>query len=227
MRVRILRQQSPVSEPYWQTFSYEGPEDISVAALLDLLNGEKDLKDIEGKPAGQITWESSCLQGMCGGCAMVICGRPALACETFLRDLPKKEITLEPLRKFMTVCDLLVDRSIIHENLKKANAYIEAYQPTDAKEHEHQYLSAKCLKCGLCLEICPNYSKGEWFYGAEFANDAYLVASRSANHKEEIQKEYEKHFAKGCSKSLACADICPMKIPTMASMAKLNRRKKF
>lgn len=158
---------------------------------------------------------------------MVICGKPALACETFLRNLPKDEITLEPLRKFPTVSDLVVDRSIIQENLKVSGAWIEEYQPTDAKEHTHQYTAAKCLKCGLCLEICPNYSKGQRFYGAEFANDAYLVASRSANHKEEIREAYKKHFAKGCSKSLACEEICPMKIPTLASMAKLNRGKKF
>jgi len=195
--------------------------------MLDELNYTDDLVDTEGNKAEVITWECSCLQAMCGACAMVICGKPALACETFLKDLPKDEITLEPLRKFPTVSDLLVDRSIIYENLKAANTYIEAYQPTDAGEHEHQYLAAKCLKCGLCLEVCPNYSKGQRFYGAEFANDAYLVASRSADHKEEIQKEYEKHFAGGCSKSLACEDICPMKIPTLASMAKLNRRKKF
>lgn len=68
---------------------------------------------------------------------------------------------------------------------------------------------------------------GVTIYGAEFANDAYLVASRSAVHKENIRKEYTEHFAKGCSKSLACEDICPMKIPTLASMAKLNRGKKF
>ena len=227
MRVKILRQQSPFSKPYWQTFSYEGSPEKSVAVVLDELNYTDDLYDIDGNPTERISWECSCLQGMCGGCAMVICGKPALACETFLRDLPKDEITLEPLRKFPTVSDLVVDRSIIQENLKIANSWIEEYQPTDAKEHIHQYTAARCLKCGLCLEICPNYSKGQRFFGAEFANDAYLVASRSAHHKEEIREAYKKHFAAGCSKSLACEEICPMKIPTLASMAKLNRGKKF
>ena len=227
MRIKILRQQSPFSKPYWQTFSYEGSREISVAALLDELNYKDDLVDIDGNRAEVISWECSCLQGMCGGCAMVIYGHPALACETFLKDLPDDEITLEPLRKFPTVSDLLVDRSIIQENLKKANTYIESYQLTDEAGHEHQYLAAKCLKCGLCLEVCPNYAQGDKFYGAEFANDAYLVASRSANNKKDIRKEYEAHFSAGCSKSLACEDICPMKIPTLASMGKLNNKKHF
>ena len=51
MRIRILRQQSPFSEPYWQTFSYEGSREISVAALIDELNYKDDLVDIDGNKA--------------------------------------------------------------------------------------------------------------------------------------------------------------------------------
>ena len=36
--------------------------------------------------------------------------------------------------------------------------------------------------------------------------------------------EYAEHFAKGCSKSLSCVDVCPMHIPTLASIAKMNRK---
>ena len=31
--------------------------------------------------------------------------------------------------------------------------------------------------------------------------------------------------AAGCSKSLSCMDVCPMQIPTLSSIAKLNRTK--
>ena len=59
---------------------------------------------------------------------MVINGRPALACETFLRDLKGEVITVEPLKKFPTISDLVVDRGVIQENLKKTDAYIEEYK---------------------------------------------------------------------------------------------------
>ena len=96
MKVKILRQQSPVSEPYWQTFSYTGSRDKSVAAMLDDLNYNDDLIDIDGNRADVISWESSCLQGMCGACAMVICGHPALACEDIC---PMKIPTLASMAK--------------------------------------------------------------------------------------------------------------------------------
>lgn len=222
MKIKILRQQSPVSKPYWQEFSYEyNDKNKTVAAMLDDLNYKDDLFDITGKASPRIQWECSCLQGMCGGCAMVINGRPSLACETFLKDIKGDTVILEPLSKFQTISDLVVDRVIIQENLKKANAYIKEFKNKNSEQYNHMYAAGKCLKCGLCLEVCPNYKDGKNFYGAAFANDCYLIASRSS--ETEIGKAYKSNFAKGCSKSLSCVDICPMNIPTLASVSKMNK----
>ena len=225
MRVKVLRQQSPGSTPYWETFEYDGPGDNSVAGVLDYLNYHDDIVDIEGRRTTRIGWECSCMQGICGSCAMVINGTPSLACETFIRDLKKKELEIRPLRKFMVIHDLLVDRSSIHENLKQANICIGEYQPSPGSDHALQYAAAKCLKCGLCLEVCPNYVNGHTFFGAAFANDCFLVASRNRSKAKETREIYAEHFGKNCSKSLSCMDVCPMKISTLASMAKLNRMK--
>ncbi|MBR5338117.1 MAG: succinate dehydrogenase/fumarate reductase iron-sulfur subunit [Lachnospiraceae bacterium] len=223
MNVRILRQRSPFSDPYWEEFFYEDKENQTVAGMLDDLNYKDDLKTIAGESAPRIQWECSCLQGMCGACAMVINHRPALACETFLRDIKGDTVILEPLKKFPTVSDLVVDRSIIQENLKNANTYIEEYSADKSSDFNQMYSAAKCLKCGLCLEVCPNYGKGETFFGAAFANDCYLIASRSLSQKDTIKESYQSHFAKGCSKALSCVDICPMKIPTLTSISRMNR----
>ena len=230
MKVKIQRQQSPVSEPYWETFDADVPGDMSIAGLIDHLNYRDDILDENGRKTTRIGWECSCLQGICGSCAMVINEVPALACETFVKDLKGDEITIRPLRKFPVIHDLLVDRSVIHENLKKMNIFIREYQPEDQgrasrKEREHslQYTAAKCLKCGLCLEVCPNYTNGKNFFGAIFANDCYLVTARNKAKSRYIKKVYNEHFGKSCSKSLSCMDICPMKIQTLASIAKINR----
>ena len=230
MNVKIKRQRYPGAEPYWQTFVYNGPKDITVASLLDEINYRDDIVDIEGNPAPRIGWECACLQGMCGACAMVICGTPALACETFLRDLKGETVTIEPLTKFPVIADLVVDRSRIEESLKEADAYIRDYKPSEKtgkaaqKEYELQYQTAKCLKCGLCLEVCPNYKSGERFFGALFANDCYLIDSQSGDAAPEIKDVFDEHFAAGCSKSLSCMDVCPMKIETIASIARMSRK---
>ena len=223
MRIRVLRQKDPSSKPYWQEFSYERNNDQTIAGMLEELNYLDDLKDISGKSAPRIRWEQSCLQGMCGACAMVINNTPALACETFLRNIKSDTVVLEPLRKFPVITDLIIDRSVIDSYLKKEGAFIEEYKGAPASEYDHMYQAGKCLKCGLCLEVCPNYSGGRSFYGAAFANDCYLIAMRSGTRDTALTKAYQEHFERGCSKSLSCVDICPMKIPTLASISKMNR----
>ena len=225
MRVKVLRKASPVSEPYWEVFEYDGPMDNSVAGVLDYINYHDDIVTADGKKTGRIGWECSCMQGVCGACAMVINRVPALACETMVRDLKGDEIELRPLQKFPVISDLVVDRSVIQEDLKKTGMYIGEYQPANIKEkeREHQYAAAKCLKCGLCLEVCPNYVNGQTFFGAAFANDCYLVASRNKEKAKEIKAVYNEHFGHDCSKALSCMDVCPMHIPTLSSIARMNR----
>ena len=230
MKVKILRQQAPFTESYWETFDADVPGDMSVAALIDYLNYRDDIVDENGKKTTRIGWECSCLQGVCGSCAMVINDVPALACETFVKDMKGDVLTIRPLRKFPVIHDLVVDRSQIQENLKQTDVCIGEYQPDfskdekkSKKEHALQYAIAKCLKCGLCLEVCPNYVNGKTFYGALFANDCYLVASRNKEKAAGISSQYAEHFGNACSKSLSCMDVCPMKIPTIAAMAAMNR----
>ena len=226
MRVNILQQQTPDSEPYWESFDYDGPMDNSVAGVLDYINYHDDIIDSNGRRTTRIGWECSCFQGICGACAMVVNGVPALACETFVKDMKGGAIEIRPLRKFPVIHDLIVDRSSIHENLKQMNVYIGEYQPSAHGDHAQQYSVAKCLKCGLCLEVCPNYVNGKNFFGALFANDCYLVAARNQSKSKDIAGVYGAHFGRNCSKSLSCMEVCPMGIPTIASMAWMNRKRK-
>ena len=224
MIVKIKRQAEAESEAYWQSFNYDGPGHVTVSAVLDALNYTDDLLDVDGKPASRIRWECSCMQAMCGGCAMVINGVPALACATFADEVKGEALILEPLSKFPVVADLIVDRSIIYENLISAKTYLDTLAVSDKSQHKQQYSVAKCLKCGLCLEVCPNYHPGGSFFGAVLANEGYLVASQSASKKPQIVKEYKTHFGSGCSKALSCQTVCPMKIETITSIMRMNRK---
>ncbi len=218
MKVTIKRQLDEESKPYYDTFIYDKEEKVTVAAVLDYLNYNDDLVDIDGNEARRIMWECSCMQKMCGACAMVINNEPALACSTFVDPKETKELLIEPLTKFPVICDLLVDRSYIMEFLEEAEVYLGELDEANMDEHKVQYNVAKCLKCGLCLEVCPNFSIGGDFGGAVLANEIYLYHTVTKDRKKELKKSYKKHFEKGCSKSLACRDICPMKIPTLSSI---------
>lgn len=224
MRIRIKRQDEPKAAFYWQTFDFVGKGRKTVAGILDELNYRDDLIDENGVPSRRIRWECSCMQKMCGGCAMIINGIPALACGTFVDTTKEELLVLEPLTKFPVISDLITDRSCILEHQKAALLYLGKKSAENKKEFANRYSAAKCIKCGLCLEVCPNYVGEEGsFYGAVLANEAYLLYTSSENRKKEIAKEYRKHFAAGCSKSLACRDICPMKIPTLSSIGYMNR----
>ena len=79
------------------------------------------------------------MQAVCGGCAMVINGVPALACATFADEVSVDTLRLEPLSKFPVIADLIVDRSVIYEILFHANAYLEnathCHFPRDQLSH--------------------------------------------------------------------------------------------
>ena len=109
-QMRILRRRSTEQEPYWQTFLFEtADEEATVATALRELNERETLLDVAGNVAEAIRWENSCLQKKCGACAMVINGMPKLACATRLAELKREVVSLEPLRKFPRIADLVVD----------------------------------------------------------------------------------------------------------------------
>lgn len=224
--VHIKRQIDRQSEPYSQTFRYDGPKNISIAAMITFLNLNDDLVDINNTRCRPIEWECSCLQKVCGGCAMVINGTPSLACATFLSDLSGDEITLEPLSVFPVIQDLRVDRSIIFEHLTKLELWITEVQRPTEKEQKYQYNSAKCLKCGLCLEVCPNYSGTETaFFGPAMANEAYLAYTQNKDKKikKDIKNNFVNNFTLHCSKSLACGSVCPLAMKPLSSIGLMNR----
>lgn len=210
MRIDILRRVSGASEPYMQSFSYE-PEDAAetVATALTRLNERSDLRDMDGAPASPIRWECSCLQKKCGACAMVINGRPGLACDARLSAY-RKAIRLEPLRKFPVVSDLIVDRSVLYENLRAMRLWFEDAAALSDRAVEIGYEASRCLQCGCCLDVCPNFYPGGEFVGMAAAVPATrLLAELPASQREEAAKLYRDRVYDGCGKSLACRNICP------------------
>lgn len=196
----ITRQKSFNENPYVQRVVLE-TDDTTVAQALDIIN----VDELSDNP---ISWDCSCKQKKCGACAMLINGRPRLACDTRLSEFPKEKISLAPLKKFPVVRDLSVDRSIMFENLKTLGSWLEDAAKNDCTGIS--YDASRCLQCGCCLEVCPNfYAGGEFFGTASLAAASRLIVEAPDGEKKRLYKAYNEHFYKGCGKSLSCRNICP------------------
>ena len=182
--ITVLRRESADFEPYRQSFFFEGTGEETVAVVLDRLNFADDLFDTDGTPAPRIGWECSCSQGVCGACAMVINGEPALACKKKLKDCKSKEIFLEPLTKFPVVRDLIVDRSSLSVIPIQHGLWLESEAAADKKYRDLQYFASKCMKCGLCVEVCPNTGGCSENLGAFFAAECFLKKTQSSGKQD-------------------------------------------
>jgi succinate dehydrogenase / fumarate reductase iron-sulfur subunit len=105
-RFKIKRYNPEVDKkPHWEEYTTQAdPTD----RLLDALHNIKWYTD------GTLTLRRSCAHGICGSDSMMINGRNQLACKLVMRDAQKQAgigavITVEPMRGFPIVKDLVVD----------------------------------------------------------------------------------------------------------------------
>jgi len=201
MRIEIRRRKDPAGRPYIVSAEYDNTEEVTVAQALDDLNSGIYADD-------PVEWEHSCRQKKCGACAMLINGRPRLACDAWLKEFTGGVIRLEPLKKFPVVRDLKVDRSVMFDNLAKLGAWLA--ETASADSNGVAYDASRCLQCGCCLEVCPNfYAGGKFFGSAALAPASRLIAEAEGDDEKRLYGAYNGHFYRGCGKSLACRDICP------------------
>ena len=95
--LKIKRQLTPHEDWYWEEFSVPYRPNMNViSALMDIA---ADPVTRDGKPTTPITYDSNCLEEVCGSCAMLINGKARMACLALIDQL-EQPIRLEPLSKF-------------------------------------------------------------------------------------------------------------------------------
>jgi len=88
IRFIIKRQASPQSSPYWEEFDLHSRPGMNViAGLMDIAANPVDRL---GKPTTPVTYESNCLEEVCGSCAMLINGKAAMACSSLINKLEQQ-----------------------------------------------------------------------------------------------------------------------------------------
>jgi succinate dehydrogenase / fumarate reductase iron-sulfur subunit len=155
--LRIRRQLTPESRPYWEEFEVRLRRGMNViTALMDIAENPVDRF---GRPTTPIVYDANCLEEVCGSCAMLINGKAATACSALIHKL-EHPISLEPLSKFPVVRDLAVDRSVLFENLIRVKAWVPVDGTYDLgpgpriqpSTQEEMYPLSRCISCCLCLE---------------------------------------------------------------------------
>ena len=91
--------QQPDSVPHMQVYEIEEADGMTLFMALS---------EIREKQDASLQFDFVCRAGICGSCAMVINGRPGLACRTLTKSLGT-EITLAPLPVFELIGDLSVN----------------------------------------------------------------------------------------------------------------------
>ena len=101
----------------------------------------------------------------------------------------------------------------MEENLKQMKVFFEDKAIISEKRNQVSYEASRCLQCGCCLEVCPNFSVDNNFTGMAGAMPmSRIINELDKKQLKEISKAYNKFVYNGCGKSLSCADICPAKI---------------
>ncbi len=112
--IKIKRQLTPNAKPSWEEFEIPYKRNMNVTSALMEIAANPVTRD--GKQTTPVTYDSNCLEEICGSCAMLINGSARMACSALLDHLDHP-IKLEPFSKFPVVRDLAVDRSVLFENL--------------------------------------------------------------------------------------------------------------
>ena len=219
--------QDPESEPHIDTFYLEEAERMTLYIALTQIREDQD---------PSLTFDFCCRAGICGACAMVINGRPGLACKTLTKDQPD-EITLMPLPVFKLVGDLSVDTGTWFRGMhEKVESWVHTDKEMDTTVQEERmdnalaeeiYELERCVECGCCVAACGTANMREDFVGAVALNRIarFIMDPRD----ERTDKEYFEIVGTddgifGCMGLLACEDVCPKDLPLQDQLGILRRQ---
>lgn len=241
VRLRVRRQDGPDGSPYWESFEVPRYPNMNVIELL--MEIRKNPVDAEGRKTTPVAWSASCLEEVCGVCTMVINGQVRQSCSTLVADL-EEPVTLEPMQKFPTRRDLVVDRQRLFDHYRRVKAWIPidgtydlgSGPRMDEREREDAYWLSRCISCGCCVDACPQvnpdlddpeHAAEHTFVGAAPINWARFMNEHPTG--EHLARErYAALMGPGgiasCAKSMNCVQVCPKEIPLMESIASMNRQ---
>jgi len=230
LRFNVMRYNPkvPGDTPRMQTYELEEADGMTLFIALT---------EIREKQDPSLQFDFVCRAGICGSCAMVIDGRPGLACRTLTKNLGE-EITLAPLPFFELIGDLSVDTG---KWMRAMSERLEAWvhmkvqeldlrrieEPMDPALAEKIYELDRCIECGCCVAACGTARMREDFVGAVGLNK--IARFRLDPRDTRTDADYyevvgDDNGVFGCMSLLACHDVCPKTVPLQRQIAFVRRK---
>ncbi len=161
----------------------------------------------------------NCKAGKCGSCSVEINGKPRLGCMTRLNEFDENEtITIEPVKTFPIIKDLVTDVSWNYEQNKK----IKPFKPkTRGKDGNHYMMQRdvdriqefrKCIECYLCQNVCHvlrDNEKKQKFIGPRFLLRLASLEMHPLDQEDRIESIKEDFGSGMCNITRCCTDVCP------------------
>jgi fumarate reductase iron-sulfur subunit len=230
LTLRILRYnpQDPESVPHLQAYELDEAEGMTLFIALN---------EIREKQDASLQFDFVCRAGICGSCAMVIDGRPTLACRTLTKDLGT-EITLAPLPVFELIADLSVNTG---KWMRAMSERLEAWVHMKQEEVDLHRLEARmdpdlardiyeldrCIECGCCVAGCGTARMRPDFVGAVGLNQIarFKLDPRDTRTDAEFYELVGNDGGVfGCMSLMGCQDVCPKHLPLAAQIAFVRRK---
>lgn len=237
IRLKVLRQSDANSESHWDTFEIPYKDKMNVISAL--IEVQKNPVTADGSSVRPPAWDAACLEEVCGSCTMNINGGVRQACTALIEEVGELmgdtyHVTLEPMKKFPLVRDLVVDRNRMFENLKKVKAWVPIDGSYDLGMAPHQddnvrqlrYALSRCMSCGCCVEACPQVNEKSPFVGPAAIGQALLFNLHPVGKSlEQDRFEYltSEEGITGCGNAQNCVKVCPKGVPLTRAIAQLNR----
>ena len=229
--IKIKRQLTPNAKPSWEEFEIPYKPNMNViSAMMEIATNPVTADGVDTTP---ITYDSNCLEEICGSCAMRINGKARMACSALVDKL-EQPITLAPLSKFPVVRDLAVDRSVLFENLKAVKAWVPIDGSYDLgagprqfpQIQEQRYPLSNCISCTICMEVCPQFNDSTNFVGAATIAQVKLFNMDPAGA---VLKEERLRALAGdggiqeCGYAQNCVEACPKQLPLTEAISDISR----
>ena len=181
------------------------------------------IHQIQSESASDLAVRWNCKAGKCGSCSAEINGMPRLMCMTRLSELDlSKPVTVEPMRAFPLVKDLVTDVSSNFRAKKRIRKFTP--RPADAPDGTWRMAQAdadrvqefrKCIERFLCQDVCHvlrDHQLHEQFVGPRLLVHAAQLEMHPLDILDRTAELKESHGIGYCNITKCCTKVCPENI---------------